>query len=167
MSHRSKECFMQSKSSVFFLLLLCLSIGFFGCSTTDKVKTEVEDAVEEALNAKNTAYVDPNRMADAKKEEVSSAKTNTLTEVGIDAQKEISATTTQNVVLTIVNNSKNFAIVDFGVATIPAEGSELTVYRAGQSVGSIRLTPPIKPPLAAADILTGTLQQGDIVKLKP
>ncbi len=64
----------------------------------------------------------------------------------------------------LVNSKKHFVIVDFNARKVPPLRSELGVYRNNQFVGSIRITPPIKPPLTSADILMGTLRRGDEVR---
>lgn len=64
----------------------------------------------------------------------------------------------------LVNSKKHFVIIDFNARKVPPLRSELGVYRNNQFVGSIRITPPIKPPLTSADILMGTLRRGDEVR---
>ncbi len=64
----------------------------------------------------------------------------------------------------LVNQAKKFLIVDFREAKVPPVRSELGVYRGGVFVGSLRITEPVKPPLASADILSGTLRRGDVVQ---
>ena len=66
--------------------------------------------------------------------------------------------------LSIVNQKKKFAVIEFSKKGIPPVDSELGVYRDGNFVGSIRITLPIRPPFASADILTGTLHLGDTVR---
>lgn len=63
----------------------------------------------------------------------------------------------------VVNSKKNFVVVDFG-ENMPAVKSELGVYRYDVFIGSIRVTEPVKAPLATADILNGTLKKGDEVR---
>lgn len=64
----------------------------------------------------------------------------------------------------LMNFNKNFVVIDFDQNGVPPIQSELGVYRNSEFVGSIRITNPIKPPLASADILTGTLRNGDEVR---
>jgi len=60
---------------------------------------------------------------------------------------------------------QKFVIIDFKHKNnVPPVRSELGVYRNGRFVGSIRITPPVKPPNASADILQGSLRQGDEVR---
>ncbi len=63
-----------------------------------------------------------------------------------------------------VNVVENFAVVNFSSSVMPRAGDELKVYRAGRPVGSVKITEPLRPPLATADILTGELQRGDAVR---
>lgn len=63
-----------------------------------------------------------------------------------------------------VNAKKKFVVVDFKRNSIPPVGSRFGVYRDGNFVGSISLTNPIKPPYASADIMTGEIQYGDIIR---
>lgn len=66
--------------------------------------------------------------------------------------------------IVLLNLQKGFVIVDFADGKIPPPRSELGVYRGGTFVGSVRITPPIKPPHASADILNGSLRRGDQVR---
>ncbi len=66
--------------------------------------------------------------------------------------------------IVILNQEKNFVVVDFERGVIPPVRSELGVYRNDIFVGSIRITDQIKSPMVVADILTGTLRQGDTVR---
>ena len=64
-----------------------------------------------------------------------------------------------------LNPKKDFVIVDFKEKNnVPPIRSELGVYRNEQFVGSIRITAPVNPPLASADVMQGTLRQGDVVR---
>ncbi|MCC7519395.1 MAG: hypothetical protein IT578_09450 [Verrucomicrobiae bacterium] len=67
-------------------------------------------------------------------------------------------------VVVILNLQKGFVIVDFSNSKLPPPRSELGVYRDGVFVGTVRITPPIKPPFVSADILSGTLRRGDRVR---
>jgi hypothetical protein len=79
------------------------------------------------------------------------------------AGNESSANTFSGHIISIDQNKK-FVIVDFHRGTVPPVGSELGVYRNDQFVGSVRITHPVKPPLTSADVLTGTLRRGDVVR---
>jgi len=59
---------------------------------------------------------------------------------------------------------KKFVVVDFRNGEVPPIRSELGVYREGIFVGSVRISEPVKPPLASADILSGALRRGDVVQ---
>lgn len=59
---------------------------------------------------------------------------------------------------------KTFVILDFSESAVPSLGSDLAVYRGTEKVGAVHITKPIKPPLAAAEIIQGNLQRGDIVR---
>jgi len=61
-------------------------------------------------------------------------------------------------------SEQKFVIVDFDHGKVPPLHSKLGVYRDQRLVGSIRITAPVKPPFASADILTGALQRGDVVQ---
>ncbi len=64
-----------------------------------------------------------------------------------------------------LSSPKDFVIVDFKEKNnVPPIRSELGVYRDEQFVGSIRITAPVNPPLASADVMQGTLRQGDVVR---
>lgn len=64
----------------------------------------------------------------------------------------------------LLNPKENFVIVNFQPGSVPPLRSELGVYRENVFVGSVRITDPIKPPLASADILSGSIQRGDVVR---
>jgi len=67
----------------------------------------------------------------------------------------------------LVRGSGNFVIIQFPHGNIPAANSKVNVYREGVHVGTAKITSPINPPLASADVLTGTLQQGDEARQEP
>jgi hypothetical protein len=63
-----------------------------------------------------------------------------------------------------VDNQQQFVVLEFkNTDTIPGVGSTLSVYRANRMIGNIKITDPIQPPYASADILNGTIQLGDII----
>ena len=66
--------------------------------------------------------------------------------------------------IVLLNQEKNFVVIDFERGMVPPVRSELGVYRNDIFVGSVRITDPVKPPMASADILTGVLRQGDVVR---
>ena len=55
-----------------------------------------------------------------------------------------------------------YVIVSFMV--MPEAGRELSVFRGGQRVGSVRVTERRRPPFAAAVLLDGTPRPGDVVR---
>ena len=64
----------------------------------------------------------------------------------------------------IFNPNENFAVIDFRNGEVPPARAELGVFRDGGPVGNIRIIEPRKPPLAFADVLSGKLRRGDIVR---
>ena len=62
-----------------------------------------------------------------------------------------------------VNTKANFkfVVLEFSTAEIPSPGSQLTVYRGKERVGSVKLTEPMRPPHITADIVDGDPQRGD------
>ena len=63
--------------------------------------------------------------------------------------------------ITIVRPEEKFVVVDFSSRTMPALGTKLTAYRAGQKVGTVQLNGPARVRAAVADILDGEMQVGD------
>lgn len=66
--------------------------------------------------------------------------------------------------IAIINTKENFVVVNFYPGKVPPAHSEMGVYRGDSLVGSVRITEPIKPPVAPADIMNGNLQRGDEVR---
>lgn len=66
--------------------------------------------------------------------------------------------------VTLLKSKGNFAIIKFPQGNVPPARSKLDVYRDGLLVGSVQITNPIKPPLASADIVSGSLRIGDEVR---
>lgn len=62
-----------------------------------------------------------------------------------------------------VNPKFRHAIVRCG--SLPSEGEEAKVYREGKVVGGLRMSGPAHYPFAAADILVGDPEEGDVVKV--
>ena len=60
-----------------------------------------------------------------------------------------------------VNSELGFVVVDFASQTMPALGTRLNVYRGDKRVGTVRITEPVRAPLATADIVEGELRVGD------
>ncbi len=97
------------------------------------------------------------------------AKTETLSakpkteEITPSAQKSVSESPFIGTVV-LSPLQKKFVVVDFRNGEVPPIRSELGVYREGIFVGSVRISEPVKPPLASADILSGALRRGDVVQ---
>jgi hypothetical protein len=66
--------------------------------------------------------------------------------------------------ITTVDAKYRFVIIDFSAGTMPSLGAHLKVYRAGREVGTVRVTEPIRPPFASADIVAGEAGRGDVVR---
>ena len=60
-----------------------------------------------------------------------------------------------------VNSELGFVVVDFASQTMPALGTRLNVYRGDKRVGTVRITEPVRAPLATADIVEGEVRVGD------
>ena len=60
-----------------------------------------------------------------------------------------------------VNSTDEYVIVD--CQRLPSTGEEAKVYRDKWPVGTIRFSGPMHRPFAAADIVSGQLQRGDLV----
>ena len=60
-----------------------------------------------------------------------------------------------------VNSELGFVVVDFASQTMPALGTRLNVYRGNRRVGAVRITEPVRAPLATADIVEGEARMGD------
>jgi hypothetical protein len=60
-----------------------------------------------------------------------------------------------------VNPELGFVVIDFASQTMPAPGTQVTIYRGSKRVGAVRITQPTHPPLATADIVDGEARVGD------
>ena len=63
--------------------------------------------------------------------------------------------------ITHVDTKLQFVVLDYRSRVLPLIGTRLTVYRAGQRVGEVQLTDPIRMGFATADIRTGDVRVGD------
>lgn len=63
-----------------------------------------------------------------------------------------------------VNNQLHFVVLDFSVARMPAVNQVLTIYRAGQKIGEVKVSGPAFDNNIAADLLSGSPQIGDEVR---
>jgi len=63
-----------------------------------------------------------------------------------------------------VNHELRFVVIDFSVSGVPAEGRTMGVYRASQKVAQVKISGPVVGTNTAADILSGSVQVGDVVQ---
>jgi hypothetical protein len=60
-----------------------------------------------------------------------------------------------------VDPQYKFVVIDFTSRVMSAVGTELTVYREGKRVGTVRVTEPVRAQFATADVVDGDVQVGD------
>lgn len=158
------------------MVVTALGLALSGCESTDAPKSFVSD--DNLANTKEEAIAFAEGLPSA--EEVAApAKPSARAEPGKPAVKETPARDSSppgpaatvppvespyEGTVVLLNLPKEFVIVDFARGKVPPARSELGVYRSGIFVGSVRITPPSKGSLVAADILTGTLRRGDTVR---
>ena len=84
-----------------------------------------------------------------------------------DAPKPVQQSSTERFLGTIsmVNEDGHFVLIDFGGFTAPTPGVELQVRRSGDDVAVVKAGAEMRRPFAAADIVSGTPQNGDDVWL--
>jgi len=63
--------------------------------------------------------------------------------------------------VTLVNTQFGFIVLNYSSRIMPAVGTRLSVYRGQQRVGAVRITEPVRPRFATADVLEGELRTGD------
>lgn len=63
-----------------------------------------------------------------------------------------------------VNPGLKFAIIDYSLGGVPAEGDRLNAWRGGQKVAELRVSGQSRDGFVAADILSGALEPGDEVR---
>ncbi|MDD2706648.1 MAG: hypothetical protein PHV34_01460 [Verrucomicrobiae bacterium] len=133
-------------------------------------KTESTEAKNEEKTEETKA---PARIDEAKKESQEKEEPAKTESTAAAAKSEGSVVVTTSEAaskspfhgkVALVNLQKKFVVVNFQGSEIPPLRSELGVYRDGIFIGSLRITDPIKPPLATADVVTGTLRRGDVVR---
>jgi len=56
-----------------------------------------------------------------------------------------------------------FVVIDFPVGQVPAEGTRLSIFRAGTKVGEVKISGSPKGTFIVGDISTGDAQEGDEV----
>ena len=148
---------------------------------TSPEKTKAEPPPSESKGTAAVAAAEPtenktegqSQPASSESKEIAAqpepAKTETLSakpkteEITPSAQKSVSESPFIGTVV-LSPLQKKFVVVDFRNGEVPPIRSELGVYREGIFVGSVRISEPVKPPLASADILSGALRRGDVVQ---
>ena len=63
--------------------------------------------------------------------------------------------------ITHVDAKLRFVVIDYRARAMPAVGTRVTVYRAGQRVGEVQITDPVRVSFATADIRDGEVRVGD------
>jgi hypothetical protein len=64
-----------------------------------------------------------------------------------------------------VNAQAKFAVLSFPIGQVPRKETKLTIYRAGTKAGEIKITGPEQDTLTVGDIITGTAEAGDEVRV--
>ena len=172
---------MSVQSRIFCIMVTALGLALSGCESTPSSRAFVSE--ENLANTKEEALALAEGLPSAE-EVVPAAKTTpSVAVVAAEPRKAyveeaaLRDSTTPKLAATppsvespfegnivLLNLQKGFVIVDFSKSMMPPIRSELGVYRGGIFVGSLRITPPSKPPLVSADILTGALRRGDTVR---
>jgi hypothetical protein len=60
-----------------------------------------------------------------------------------------------------MNSDLGFVVIDFTSRPLPAVGEKVDVYHGDKKVGVVRITEPVRAPLATADIVEGQMHTGD------
>jgi hypothetical protein len=63
-----------------------------------------------------------------------------------------------------VNQQGRFVVLQFPIGQVPANDTRLVVYRADAKVAEVKVTGPQQDNLTVADIVLGTVQEGDEVR---
>jgi len=63
-----------------------------------------------------------------------------------------------------VNKPGNFAVINFPIGQVPANNTRLSVFRAGQKVGEVKISGPAADSFTVGDIVSGSAQDGDEVR---
>lgn len=61
----------------------------------------------------------------------------------------------------LVNPGARYAVVSFPIGAVPAENTQLNVYRNGLKVGEIKITGPARDNNTVGDIIAGEARKGD------
>ncbi len=62
------------------------------------------------------------------------------------------------------NPTGRFAVLNFPVGQMPAQGQEFFIYRNGLKVAEVRITGPQRDTYVVADLVSGEAQMGDEVR---
>ncbi len=66
-----------------------------------------------------------------------------------------------------INAQARYAVLSFPVGQVPTNDTRVTVFRAGARVGELRISgPPPKDTFTVGDIISGTAQEGDEVRVE-
>jgi hypothetical protein len=63
-----------------------------------------------------------------------------------------------------VNPQAKIAVVTFPIGQVPAPGARLSIFRAGQKVGELKMSEESADTLRVGDITVGAAQEGDEVR---
>ena len=63
-----------------------------------------------------------------------------------------------------VNDQARIVVVDFPIGQVPPDGARLSVFRAGQKVGEVKMSEQTADNLRVGDIIAGTVQKDDEVR---
>ena len=63
-----------------------------------------------------------------------------------------------------VNDQAKIVVVDFPIGQVPPDGTRLSVFRAGQKVGEVKMSEWTADNLRVGDILAGAVQKDDEVR---
>ena len=65
-----------------------------------------------------------------------------------------------------VNKQANIVIVSFPVGQLPANNTRAAVFHAGMKAGEVKITGPAVESLIAGDIIAGSVEEGDEVRME-
>ena len=63
-----------------------------------------------------------------------------------------------------VNDQARIVVVDFPIGQVPPDGTRLSVFRAGQKVGEVKMSEWTADSLRVGDIIAGTALKDDEVR---
>lgn len=64
------------------------------------------------------------------------------------------------------NLQSRIVVVNFPVGQLPALDTRMAIFRAGQKVGEVKLSGPKEDTLIVGDLVAGTAQQNDEVRVE-